>query len=628
MNLQPATGIFTFTWALIALPLLGAFLILTFGKQLKKLAPYLAISLSSASFILGFYMFLQMLARPDSERGFVSSVYQWISAGSLNVSFGLQLDQLSIAFVLLITFVGTMIHIYSLGYMEHDANRGRFFGYLNLFVAAMLLLVLADNYLLLYVGWEGVGLASYLLIGFWQNKHSAATAAKKAFVVNRVGDFGLSLALMTMFLAFGSFSFSAVNAGMENVQDWLALTIGLLLLLAAAGKSAQFPLQSWLLDAMEGPTPVSALIHAATMVTAGVYLIVRSASVFNASQAASNAVIAVGAISLIAGAIIAAAKEDIKKSLAGSTMSQIGFMVLAAGLGPVGYVFAILHLITHGFFKAVMFLGAGSVMHATNDNVNMRRFGGLPKLMIFTFTTFMVGYLAIIGIPPFAGFYSKEYILEAAFSHSILVGVIALFGAGLTAFYMTRMVIWTFLSPARWQEGVHPHESPKSMTIPMVVLAIGAATIGFVLTNNHAFEHWLEPVTGFSEPNAPLSVTALTLLTLSIVAAGVLFAIYRYREISPDTPQNVSLLTKAARADLYGDGANEALLMRPGQKVTAKLLTFDERAIDGIFLGLAKMTWGASRLLRQTGTGYVRSYAAYIVGGTLLLMFLLLIARL
>jgi NADH-quinone oxidoreductase subunit L len=628
MNLQPATGIFTLTWALIALPLLGAFLILTFGNQLKKYAPYLAISLSSASFLLGFVMFLQMLARPASERGFVSSLYQWISAGSLNVSFGLQLDQLSIAFVLLITFVGTMIHIYSLGYMEHDANRGRFFGYLNLFVAAMLLLVLADNYLLLYVGWEGVGLASYLLIGFWQNKHSAATAAKKAFIVNRVGDFGLSLAIMTMFLAFGSFSFSAVNAGMENVQDWLALTIGLLLLLAAAGKSAQFPLQSWLLDAMEGPTPVSALIHAATMVTAGVYLIVRSASVFNASQAASNAVIAVGAISLIAGAIIAAAKEDIKKSLAGSTMSQIGFMVLAAGLGPVGYVFAILHLITHGFFKAVMFLGAGSVMHATNDNVNMRRFGGLPKLMIFTFTTFMVGYLAIIGIPPFAGFYSKEYILEAAFSHSILVGVIALFGAGLTAFYMTRMVIWTFLSPARWQAGVHPHESPKSMTIPMVVLAIGAATIGFVLTNNHAFEHWLEPVTGFSEPNAPLSVTALTLLTLSIVAAGVLFAIYRYREISPDTPQSVSLLTKAARADLYGDGANEALLMRPGQKITAKLLTFDERAIDGTFLGLAKMTWGASRLLRQTGTGYVRSYAAYIVGGTLLLMFLLLIARL
>jgi NADH-quinone oxidoreductase subunit L len=492
----------------------------------------------------------------------------------------------------------------------------------------MLLLVLADNYLLLYVGWEGVGLASYLLIGFWQSKHSAATAAKKAFVVNRVGDFGLSLAIMTMFLAFGSFSFSVVNAGMQNAQDWLALTIGLLLLLAAAGKSAQFPLQSWLLDAMEGPTPVSALIHAATMVTAGVYLIVRSASIFNASETARNAVIIVGAISLILGAIIGAAKEDIKKALAGSTMSQIGFMILAAGLGPVGYVFAILHLITHGFFKAVMFLGAGSVMHATNDNVNMRRYGGLSKVMVFTFGTFMVGYLAIIGIPPFAGFYSKEYILEAAFSHSIWVGLITLFGAGLTAFYMTRMVIWTFLSPARWQEGVHPHESPKSMTVPMMVLAVGAAVIGFALTYNHVFEHWLEPVTGFTEPEAPISVLVLTLITLATVAAGVLLAIYLYRNISPETPQDVNFLTRAARQDMYGDAANETLLMSPGQKVTAKLVKFDEKAIDGTFLGLANMIWGGSRLLRQTGTGYVRSYAAYIVGGTLLLMFLLLIVRL
>lgn len=626
--LQPAMGIFTLTWVLVALPLLGAFLILVFGKPLKKIAPYLAIALSSSSFLLGFIMFLQMRSRPAGERGSVSNVYQWIASGSLDVSFGLQLDQLSIAFVLLITFVGTMIHIYSVGYMEHDENCGRFFGYLNLFVAAMLLLVLADNYLLLYLGWEGVGLASYLLIGFWQNKQSAATAAKKAFIVNRVGDFGLSLALMTMFFAFGSFSFSVVNAGMQNTQDWLALTLGLLLLLAAAGKSAQFPLQSWLLDAMEGPTPVSALIHAATMVTAGVYLIVRSASVFNASETARNAVIIVGAISLIVGAIIGAAKEDIKKALAGSTMSQIGFMILAAGLGPVGYVFAILHLITHGFFKAVMFLGAGSVMHATDNKVNMRGYGGLSKLMILTFTTFMVGYLAIIGIPPFAGFYSKEYILEAAFSHSIWVGLIALFGAGLTAFYMTRMVIWTFLSPPRWEEGMHPHESPKSMTIPMVVLAIGAAVIGFALTYNHVFEEWLEPVTGFEKPNAPISVVALTILTLTVVAAGVIFAGYRYRNISPETPQNVSFLTKAARKDLYGDVANETLLMRPGQKATKGLVIFDEKAIDGTFLGLANMVWSASRILRQTSTGYVRSYAAYIVGGTLLVMFLLLIVRL
>ena len=626
--LQSASGLFSLTWTLIALPLFGAFLILTFGKQLKKVGPYLAILLSGASFLFGFTLFLQMLSQPETERGFLVPVYTWISSGALNVSFGLQLDQLSMAFVLLITFVGTMIHIYSLGYMEHDENRGRFFGFLNLFVAAMLLLVLADNYLLLYVGWEGVGLASYLLIGFWQKKPSAATAAKKAFVVNRVGDFGLSLAIMTMFLAFGTFTFSAVNAGIQNAQDWVALTIGLLLLLAAAGKSAQFPLQSWLLDAMEGPTPVSALIHAATMVTAGVYLIVRSATIFNASEAARNAVIIVGAISLLAGAIIGAAKEDIKKSLAGSTMSQIGFMVVAAGLGPVGYVFAILHLITHGFFKAVLFLGAGSVMHATNDNVNMRRYGGLSKLMVFTFGTFLIGYLAIIGIPPFAGFYSKEYILEAAFSHSIWVGLITLFGAGLTAFYMTRMVIWTFLTPARWEEGVHPHESPNTMTFPMIVLALGSAVIGFALTYNHIFEHWLEPVTGFEEPEAPISITALTTIALSVVAAGVLLAIYRYRAVDRETPQNVTFLTQAARQDLFGDLANETLLMKPGQVLTRRLVTIDEKAIDGTFTGLAKAIWATSRLLRQTSTGYVRSYAAYIVGGILLIMFLLLIARL
>jgi len=626
--LQSASGLFSLTWILIALPLFGAFLILTFGKQLKNVGPYLAILLSGASFLFGFTLFLQMLSQPETERGFLVPVYTWISSGALNVSFGLQLDQLSMAFVLLITFVGTMIHIYSLGYMEHDENRGRFFGFLNLFVAAMLLLVLADNYLLLYVGWEGVGLASYLLIGFWQKKPSAATAAKKAFVVNRVGDFGLSLAIMTMFLAFGTFTFSAVNAGIQNAQDWVALTIGLLLLLAAAGKSAQFPLQSWLLDAMEGPTPVSALIHAATMVTAGVYLIVRSAAIFNASEAARNAVIIVGAISLLAGAIIGAAKEDIKKSLAGSTMSQIGFMVVAAGLGPVGYVFAILHLITHGFFKAVLFLGAGSVMHATNDNVNMRRYGGLSKLMVFTFGTFLIGYLAIIGIPPFAGFYSKEYILEAAFSHSIWVGLITLFGAGLTAFYMTRMVIWTFLTPARWEEGVHPHESPKTMTFPMIVLALGSAVIGFALTYNHIFEHWLEPVTGFEEPEAPISITALTTIALSVVAAGVLLAIYRYRAVDRETPQNVTFLTQAARQDLFGDLANETLLMKPGQVLTRRLVAIDEKAIDGTFTGLAKAIWATSRLLRQTSTGYVRSYAAYIVGGILLIMFLLLIARL
>jgi NADH-quinone oxidoreductase subunit L len=571
-----------------------------------------------------------MVARPEEERAVITTVYEWLAvpAAGFKVNFELQLDQLSISFVLLITFVGTLIHIYSLGYMSHDENKRKFFAYLNLFVAAMLLLVLADNYLLLYVGWEGVGLASYLLIGFWQHKPTAAVAAKKAFVANRVGDFGLSLAIMTMFIVFGSVSFSDVNQGISGAPAWVSLTLGLLLLLAACGKSAQFPLQSWLLDAMEGPTPVSALIHAATMVTAGVYLIVRSASIFNASEIAQTAVVIIGAISLLMGAIIGAAKDDIKKSLAGSTMSQIGYMVLAAGLGPIGYVFAILHLITHGFFKAVMFLGAGSVMHATNDNVDMRRYGGLSKVMIFTTITFFIGYLAIIGIPPFAGFYSKDHIIEAALSHSWWAGAAVLFGAGLTAFYMTRMVVMTFVSKPRWEDDVHPHESPLSMTLPMIVLSIGAASLGIILTNDHMFEHWLEPVTGFVEPEPPFSIQTITIITLSVVAVGVLAAIWQYRRIARVAPKKVSLVVAAARKDLYGDVMNEALLMRPGQGLTRLLNIFDKSVVDGFVNGIGSFTGGVSARLRRSETGYVRSYAMSIVLGTAILVVALLIVGL
>jgi NADH-quinone oxidoreductase subunit L len=571
-----------------------------------------------------------MVARPEEERAVITTVYEWLAvpAAGFKVNFALQLDQLSISFVLLITFVGTLIHIYSLGYMAHDENKRKFFAYLNLFVAAMLLLVLADNYLLLYVGWEGVGLASYLLIGFWQHKPTAAVAAKKAFVANRVGDFGLSLAIMTMFIVFGSVSFSDVNQGISGAPAWVSLTLGLLLLLAACGKSAQFPLQSWLLDAMEGPTPVSALIHAATMVTAGVYLIVRSASIFNASEIAQTAVVIIGAISLLMGAIIGAAKDDIKKSLAGSTMSQIGYMVLAAGLGPIGYVFAILHLITHGFFKAVMFLGAGSVMHATNDNVDMRRYGGLSKVMIFTTITFFIGYLAIIGIPPFAGFYSKDHIIEAALSHSWWAGAAVLFGAGLTAFYMTRMVVMTFVSKPRWEDDVHPHESPLSMTLPMIVLSIGAASLGIILTNDHMFEHWLEPVTGFVEPEPPFSIQTITIITLSVVAVGVLAAIWQYRRIARVAPKKVSLVVAAARKDLYGDVMNEALLMRPGQGLTRLLNIFDKSVVDGFVNGIGSFTGGVSARLRRSETGYVRSYAMSIVLGTAILVVALLIVGL
>lgn len=614
----------------IALPALSALLLLTLGKRSNKFGPGLAIAASTGSFLIGLWQFLQMVARPEEERAVITTVYEWLAvpAAGFKVNFALQLDQLSISFVLLITFVGTLIHIYSLGYMSHDENKRKFFAYLNLFVAAMLLLVLADNYLLLYVGWEGVGLASYLLIGFWQHKSTAAVAAKKAFVANRVGDFGLSLAIMTMFIVFGSVSFSDVNQGISGAPAWVSLTLGLLLLLAACGKSAQFPLQSWLLDAMEGPTPVSALIHAATMVTAGVYLIVRSASIFNASEIAQTAVVIIGAISILMGAIIGAAKDDIKKSLAGSTMSQIGYMVLAAGLGPIGYVFAILHLITHGFFKAVMFLGAGSVMHATNDNVDMRRYGGLSKVMIFTTITFFIGYLAIIGIPPFAGFYSKDHIIEAALSHSWWAGAAVLFGAGLTAFYMTRIVVMTFVSKPRWEEDVDPHESPLSMTLPMIVLSIGAASVGIILTNDHMFEHWLEPVTGFVEPEPPFSIQTITIITLSVVAIGVLAAIWQYRKIAKVAPKKVSLVVAAARKDLYGDVMNEALLMRPGQSLTKSLNIFDKSVVDGFVNGLGSFTSGVSARLRRSETGYVRSYAMSIVLGTAILVLALLIVGL
>src|SRR5215210_8857696 len=388
----PATGFFTGAWLLIAIPALSAAVLLLVGRTGDRWGHILGALAPLVSFAIGLGYFAQLLSVDQAQRAVSVPLYDWISIGRWNIDAGLLIDQLSIVFVLLITGVGGVIHVYSIGYMAHDEKRRRFFAFLNLFVAAMLLLVLADNYLVLFVGWEGVGLASYLLIGFWQHKPSAATAAKKAFVVNRVGDIGLAVALMAMFAYIGSISFEGVFAAAPELGEGTLNAIGLLLLLAACGKSAQVPLQSWLGDAMEGPTPVSALIHAATMVTAGVYLIVRSGPVFDLAPYAQTAVVVVGAVTLSVGAIIGCAKDDIKKVLAASTMSQIGYMVLAAGLGPAGYAIAILHLLTHGFFKAGLFLGAGSVMHAMDDEVNMRHYGGLRKLLPITFITFGLGY--------------------------------------------------------------------------------------------------------------------------------------------------------------------------------------------------------------------------------------------
>jgi len=626
---EVATGVFANMWLLIALPLMGAIVLLLGGNRTNSFGPLLAVGLPIASFSFAVYLWIELLALPTQSRSQNLVLFEWINIGSFQVPFGLQLDPLSMSFVLLITGVGSLIHIYSLGYMDHDLGKRRFFGYLNLFVAAMLLLVLADNYLLLYVGWEGVGLASYLLIGYYQHKPSAAAAAKKAFVVNRVGDVGLSLAIMLMFLAFHTVTFAGISDKAEQGSATALFLIGLFLLIGAAGKSAQVPLQSWLLDAMEGPTPVSALIHAATMVTAGVYLIVRSNSIYDLSIAAQNAVIVVGVVTLLVGAVIGIAKDDIKKALAASTMSQIGYMVLAAGLGPIGYVYAIMHLLTHGFFKAGMFLGAGSVMHAMNDEVDMRKYGALRKVMLITFSTFFVGYLAILGIPPFAGFYSKDLIIEAAFDRSLIAGFATLLGAGVTAFYMSRLVLMTFFSNKRWEDDAHPHESPLTMTVPMVILAIGSVGSGFLLTFNDSLKKWLAPVTGYQTPEPPIAVPILIAMTLITVAAGVAIAVMLYwRQVASTAPNDVSIFTKAARKDLYGDAINEAVFMRGGQKVVSATKVFDNSVVEGFVQFISRLTLGISNLVRSSQTGYTRNYALAMLLGVALMLLLVAIVRL
>ncbi len=614
---------------LIAIPLFSSAVLLLAGRKANKWGHLLGTLASASSFGVGAYLFSQMLAQPTEERALTQKVFTWINVGSFNVDASLLLDQLSICFVLLITGVGTLIHIYSIAYMSHDLDRRRFFAYLNLFIAAMLLLVLGDSYLNLYVGWEGVGLASYLLIGFWNQKPAYATAAKKAFVMNRVGDLGLSLAIMISFAALGTTTFAGIEEAAPKASSTTLTAIGLMLLLAAAGKSAQFPLQAWLGDAMAGPTPVSALIHAATMVTAGVYLITRSNFIFDAAPTAQLMVVIVGAITLLFGAIVGTAKDDIKKALAASTMSQIGYMVLATGLGPVGYAFAIMHLLTHGFFKASMFLGAGSVMHGMNDEVNMRKYGALRKFMPITFITFGLGYLAIIGVPPFAGFYSKDMIIETAFNagglKGILLGSAALFGAGLTAFYMSRVMILTFTGEKRWDDEAHPHESPILMWLPMAILSIGSVASGFLFTKGDALVHWLEPVVAHGaheEHHELLPPIVVSGMALTMVAIGIAVAVSMYvrRPVSDQAPSDVSGLTKIVRQDLLQDATNEAIFMRPGQSLTKVLVAVDEKVIDGAVHGVGSIAIGSGSSLRKSQTGFVRSYSALILVGAAIIL--------
>ncbi|RSD17875.1 NADH-quinone oxidoreductase subunit L [Amycolatopsis eburnea] len=627
------------SWLLVALPGLGALILLLAGKRAKAWGHLLGCATVTLAFVYGLILFFTA----DTSSTVDTKVYSWIPVGQLQVDFGLRIDALSLTFVLLITGVGMLIHYYSIGYMADDEGRYRFFAYLNLFVASMLVLVLGNSFVTLYLGWEGVGLASYLLIGWYQGRPSAATAAKKAFLMNRVGDVGLALAIFIMFKYAGSTGyaevFKAVGDGKFSTGAITAMAI--LLLLGACGKSGQFPLQAWLPDAMEGPTPVSALIHAATMVTAGVYLVARSKDIFNATEDGRLIVTLVGTVTLLLGCIIGCAYDDIKKVLAYSTVSQIGYMMLAVGLGPIAYALGIMHLVAHGFFKAGLFLGAGSVMHGMNDEVDMRKFGGLRKKMPITFITFGLGYLALIGIPPLSGFFTKDAIIEAAFGQGgwrgWVMGGAALLGAGLTAFYMTRLMVMTFFGKERWKDikstdgrDFHPHESTAIMWVPMAVLAVGSVGAGAFFALGDRFAHWLTPSVGELEEahHSPLSAGVISIAAIVFSVLGVVLAylIFR-RDIPVEQPQRVSFVTRAARKDLYGNALNETLVARPGTWLARALVFVDNRGVDGAVNGLAASLGGGSGRLRRLQTGFVRSYALSMLGGTFLLLAALLLVR-
>ena len=638
------TGIYGASLLLIALPLAGAIVLLLGGRLLDRIGHIVGCATVIAAFCVGVAVFATLLGEAPDDRIHNVEVFTWMSSGSLNIDFGLLLDPLSVTFVLLITGVGSLIHIYSIGYMSHDADRRKFFAYLNLFVAAMLLLVLGNSFVTLYAGWEGVGLASYLLIGFWSDRPAAATAAKKAFIMNRVGDVGLALAIFLMFKEMGTVSFSGVFSRIGELAEQSPGTvtvIALLLLLGACGKSGQVPLQAWLPDAMEGPTPVSALIHAATMVTAGVYLIARCSPIYDLTADGGLVVAIIGAVTLLVGCVGGCAKDDIKKVLAYSTVSQIGYMFLAVGLGAGVYALGILLLLCHGFFKAGLFLGAGSIMHAMNDDVDMRRYGGLARRMPITFVTMSCAYLAIIGFPLFDGFYAKDPIIEAAFAaegaEGLLLGSAALIGAGITAFYMTRLMIMTFFGEPRWKElqsadgrDYHPHESPLVMTVPMIILAVGSVGAGAFLAIGDRLANWLAPSVGpYEHPEPPVPAIVITVATLAVVAVGVFIAYWFIgrRPVPVVAPMPVSPVVALARADVGGNAINEALFARPGIWLSRASVYADAKGIDGAVNGTAAALGGLSGRWRHWQNGFVRSYALSMFAGTLVVIVMLLLVR-
>jgi NADH-quinone oxidoreductase subunit L len=627
-------------WLIPALPLAGFLLIVVLGRKLGEPgAGVVATLMTAGSFAVTAGVYFELLSRTAAERSHVVTLFSWLPVGSLSIDMAIIADPLSITMALFVTGIGSLIHLYAIGYMHGDPKFPKFFMYLNLFVFSMLMLVMGENLLVTFLGWEGVGACSYFLISFWHTRDSAATAGKKAFVTNRVGDWGMMIAMFMAFSAVGSLSYSAINNAATNngIAAVTATGISLMLFVGACGKSAQLPLYIWLPDAMEGPTPVSALIHAATMVTSGVFLLTRMAPVLHAAYPWAGDVIAtVGVLTALFAATIAVAQTDIKKVLAYSTVSQLGFMFLAIGSGA--YTAAIFHMITHAFFKALLFLGSGSVIHGMHHEQDMRRMGALRKVMPITGFTFIIGWLAIAGVPPFAGFWSKDEILLYAFANNRFLWLLGVIAALLTAYYMTRQVIMVFFGEARWHDhaeenGAHgdhtPHESPWTMVTPLVVLA-GLSIVGGAMQlpfskNTHWLQDWLKPIVYESEANIKetwaysnkwlLLAFAIVIALTGIAVSVAVYAKGKFKAVEP------AILADAWRYD----SSISAFVGGPGRAAFDGVAAFDASIVDGAVNGVGTEVRAASGILRRMHSGFVRSYAAIIgIGAVAMLAWFLL----
>jgi NADH-quinone oxidoreductase subunit L len=639
----------SYIYLVILFPLIGFVINGLFGAKIKneKVIGIIGSGALGLSFLVALFILFEMISLPSESRKKTVELFTWISTGTINIKAAYLVDQLSIIMTLVVTGVGFLIHVYSIGYMHGDKGFWRFFAYLNLFIFAMLNLVLADNFLLLFLGWEGVGLCSYLLIGFWYEKDfdkgTTGDAAKKAFIVNRIGDFGFLIGMFLIFITFQSLNFDTVFSMAEGFDpgNKTIMLITLFLFIGCTGKSAQIPLYVWLPDAMAGPTPVSALIHAATMVTAGVYLVARCSILFALAPVTLNVISVIAITTAFFAATIGLVQNDIKKVLAYSTVSQLGYMFLGMGVGA--FTAGIFHLMTHAFFKACLFLGSGSVIHAMHEEQDIQKMGGLESKMKTTYLTFFISALAIGGIPPLSGFFSKDEILWKAFSHgSVLLWLIGFITAGLTAFYMFRLVGLTFGGKPRWDEEKHPHESPKVMTIPLILLAFLAIIGGFIgipasLGGGNSFEKWLEPV--FAKANEKMAAVhefshsaeyVLMALSIIIALAGILLAWNIYTKnlfLAEKFRRSYKNLYNILLNKYYVDEIYDAGIINPIVKTSRGFLWkfFDTGVIDGLINNSARLMGVFGQMFRRLQTGVVQSYAVIFITGIIFILFWLII---